>query len=199
MECIFVHWVAREKYRLIPHFASCNSKPSPPASLCQHGTPGGMVHSPPLYRYVITLFWRGRSVRLIRLEKRSLSVGKNFGLAKTLTLGKEQISMSNLRISYAYLMGSNALDSSTSYLFLRNTLAKFKKDWRNTLLAILIYVTWENCWNSSNKANLRDLIAATNLVILFKLDSNRWFFSLCDLEIWWMTIDKHESTSSILH
>ena len=38
-----------------------------------------------------------------------------------------------------------------------------------------------------NKANLRDLIAATGLVILLKLESNRRFFSPCDLEIWWMT------------
>ena len=38
-----------------------------------------------------------------------------------------------------------------------------------------------------NKANLRDLIAATGLVILLKLDWNRRFFSLCDLEIGWMT------------
>ena len=38
-----------------------------------------------------------------------------------------------------------------------------------------------------NKANLRDLIAATGVVILLKLDSNRRFFSPCDLEIWWMT------------
>ena len=38
-----------------------------------------------------------------------------------------------------------------------------------------------------NKANLRDLIAATGLVILLKLDSNRRFFSPCDLENWWMT------------
>ena len=38
-----------------------------------------------------------------------------------------------------------------------------------------------------NKANLRDLIAATGLVILLKLDLNRPFFSQCDLEIWWMT------------
>ena len=37
-----------------------------------------------------------------------------------------------------------------------------------------------------NKANLRDLIAVTGLVILFKLDSNHRFFSPCDLEIWWM-------------
>ena len=38
-----------------------------------------------------------------------------------------------------------------------------------------------------NKANLRDLIAATGLVILLKLDLNRRFFSPCDFEIWWMT------------
>ena len=37
------------------------------------------------------------------------------------------------------------------------------------------------------KANLRDLIAASSPVILLKLDSNRLFFSRCDLEIWWMT------------
>ena len=34
-------------------------------------------------------------------------------------------------------------------------------------------------------ANLRDLIAAIGLVILVKLDSNRQFFSPCNLEIWW--------------
>ena len=38
-----------------------------------------------------------------------------------------------------------------------------------------------------NKANLRDLIAATGLVILLKLDSNHQFLRPCDLEIWWMT------------
>ena len=37
-----------------------------------------------------------------------------------------------------------------------------------------------------NKANLRDLIAGTGLVIILKLDSNRWFFRPCNLEIWWM-------------
>ena len=42
-------------------------------------------------------------------------------------------------------------------------------------------------WMTLNKANLRDLIAATSLVILLKLDSNRRFFRPCDLEIWWMT------------
>ena len=48
------------------------------------------------------------------------------------------------------------------------------------------------CFNEQNilfcnKANLRDLIAATGLIILLKLDSNHRFFSPCDLEIWWMT------------
>ena len=43
------------------------------------------------------------------------------------------------------------------------------------------------CCQMINKVNFRDLIAATGLVILLKLDSNRRFFSPCDLEIWWMT------------
>ena len=38
-----------------------------------------------------------------------------------------------------------------------------------------------------NKANLRDLTAATSLVILLKLDKKSSIFSLCDLEIWLMT------------
>ena len=46
---------------------------------------------------------------------------------------------------------------------------------------------WEHGENIVNKANLRDLIAATGRVILLKLDLNRRFFSPCDLEIWWMT------------
>ena len=40
---------------------------------------------------------------------------------------------------------------------------------------------------TGNKANLRDLIAATCLVILLNLDLNRRFFTPCDLDIWWMT------------
>ena len=44
-----------------------------------------------------------------------------------------------------------------------------------------------------NKANLRDLIAATVLVISLKLDSNRRFFSPCDLEIWLMTPIKNRA------
>ena len=41
-------------------------------------------------------------------------------------------------------------------------------------------VTITQHWNI---ANLRDLIAATGLVILLKLDSNNLFFMLYDLEI----------------
>ena len=44
--------------------------------------------------------------------------------------------------------------------------------------------TREMIWN---KTNLRDLITATGLVILLKLDSNHRLISLCDLKIWWMT------------
>ena len=45
-------------------------------------------------------------------------------------------------------------------------------------------IRWqEHC----QQANLRDLIAATGLLVLLKFDPNRRFFSPCDLEIRWMT------------
>ena len=47
---------------------------------------------------------------------------------------------------------------------------------------------------SWNKANLRDLIAATGLAILLKLDSYRQIFSPCDLEIWWMTLKNNRAS-----
>ena len=37
--------------------------------------------------------------------------------------------------------------------------------------------------NLNNKANLRDLIAGTGLVILYKLDSNDWFSYAYDFQI----------------
>ena len=45
---------------------------------------------------------------------------------------------------------------------------------------------WSGSHFKNNKANLRDLIAATGLVFLLKI-VNHQFFSLCDHEIWWMT------------
>ena len=51
-----------------------------------------------------------------------------------------------------------------------------------------------SCFHSIyNKANLRDLIAATGLVILLKFDPNQWLFVLCDLEIWWMTLENNRA------
>ena len=44
------------------------------------------------------------------------------------------------------------------------------------------------CYQLQNKGNLRDLIAATGLVILLKFYPNHPFFSPCDLEIWRMTL-----------
>ena len=60
--------------------------------------------------------------------------------------------------------------------------------WTNDGLSYwCIYASLGRSRSQWTKANLRDLIAATGLVILLKLDSNRRFFSPCDLEILWMT------------
>ena len=45
-----------------------------------------------------------------------------------------------------------------------------------------------------NKAYLRDLRAATGLVILLKVDSNHLLISMCDLEIWWMTSENNKAS-----
>ena len=51
-----------------------------------------------------------------------------------------------------------------------------------------IIFTWLSLMNITFKqGNLGDLIAATGLVILLESDSYCWYFSLCDLEIWWMS------------
>ena len=59
----------------------------------------------------------------------------------------------------------------------------------NTMYLLHILLPLQNCIQhiNKNKTNLRDLIAATGLVILLKFDPNHQFFSPCDLEIWWMT------------
>ena len=46
---------------------------------------------------------------------------------------------------------------------------------------------------AKNKANLRDLISATSLVILLKLDSHWRFFSPRELEIWWKTMENNRA------
>ena len=45
----------------------------------------------------------------------------------------------------------------------------------------------KQCVTLSNKENLRNLIAATGLVISNWIHLNRQFFRPCDREIWWMT------------
>ena len=40
---------------------------------------------------------------------------------------------------------------------------------------------------------IRDLIAASGLGILLKFDPNHRFFSPCDLEIWWMTLENNRA------
>ena len=58
----------------------------------------------------------------------------------------------------------------------------------------ILQISWldKSIW-INNKANLRDLIAATSLVILLKLDSNCRLFSPCDHEIWWMTLKNYRA------
>ena len=43
------------------------------------------------------------------------------------------------------------------------------------------------------------MIAATSLVISLKLDSNRRFFSSCDLDIWWITSINYRAPLYTLH
>ena len=57
--------------------------------------------------------------------------------------------------------------------------------WSNVINNLFISYTTLNARYS--KAKMRDLIAATGLIILLKLDSTRRFFISCDLEIWWTT------------
>ena len=60
------------------------------------------------------------------------------------------------------------------------------------MLAIIVLVLELDCYEQ-NKANLRDLIAATGIVILLKLDSNRRFFSPCDLAVLRMTLKNNRA------
>ena len=69
--------------------------------------------------------------------------------------------------------------------------------WQNSVLMLSnMFSPWHlyQIWCLCLKTNLRDLIAATGLVILPKLDSNRWLISPCDLGIWWMTSKNNKAT-----
>ena len=60
------------------------------------------------------------------------------------------------------------------------------KKWHRKCALLIFKVICEI--SRSRKANLRDLIAATGLVICLKFYLNHRFFGLCDLEIWCMTL-----------
>ena len=69
-----------------------------------------------------------------------------------------------------------------------NTVQWWKWNFSYCLANVMMHVFLLDVFQiKTNKANLRDLIAATGPVILLKFDPNNRFFSPCDLEIWWMT------------
>ena len=53
--------------------------------------------------------------------------------------------------------------------------------WRLLFISTIVYYIWID--HHCNKANLRNSIAPTGLLILLKLDSNHQLFSPCDLEM----------------
>ena len=66
--------------------------------------------------------------------------------------------------------------------------------WGHTeLMTVNVCINVTTCQYHSNKANLRDLIAATGLVIVLKFDPNHRFFVPCDLEIWWMALENNRA------
>ena len=67
--------------------------------------------------------------------------------------------------------------------------------WKISCALLNFIWTWKHWWLYDNKANLRDLIAATGLVILLKLDSNCRFFARVTLKFdgWPWKIIRHVS------
>ena len=96
---------------------------------------------------------------------------------------------------------SNELSSNPENLISR--LHRMEKTLRQAFYCLLNHDIKHRLWSSQlnfrnlgymkNKANLRDLIAATGLVILLKFYPNHQFFSPCDLEIWWMTLENNRA------
>ena len=89
----------------------------------------------------------------------------------------------NTRLRKLTKFGADYWKTSTSIA--ENVPISFKHDYRRPTLMSRCDVI--NDVININNANLRDLIAATGLVILIKFDPNHRFFSLRDLEIWCMT------------
>ena len=104
----------------------------------------------------------------------------------------QSMDMAALNINISILHCISALSCRHVFSLTSVSLLTFPWEWCMLHGSHYIFLTF--CMDNKievyhfvNKANLRDLIAATGLVILHKLDLNHRFFSPCDLEIWWMT------------
>ena len=108
-------------------------------------------------------------------------------------------------LNRCWVIANCTLGNKLQWNFNQNT--KQKSIWKCCLLDGRHFVqgemSWTNFIGNKNNANLRDLIAAICLVILLKLDSNRRFFSPCNLELdgWPRKIIGHlfYATSSFVH
>ena len=65
--------------------------------------------------------------------------------------------------------------------------------WGRAKHAFCVFLYRKYCLHGINKAHLEDLIAATGLLILLNLGSNRGFFVLFDPEIQWMTLKNYRT------
>ena len=68
------------------------------------------------------------------------------------------------------------------------------------LASCMVVLFWDFVFQ---QGKFEGLIAVSSLIILLKLDLSCWFFSLCNLEIWWMTLKNIGhlfcTTSSFVH
>ena len=99
------------------------------------------------------------------------------------------------RTQYRPLLWHNGDTHDIDFTLLELDNKGLNKDWlKSSINSVVLLI---QCilakWIWDNKANLRDLIAATGLAILLKFDPNHRFFSPCDLEIWCMTSKKNRA------
>ena len=84
----------------------------------------------------------------------------------------------------------------TSAWWFAKSMSTVSQQWP-VLITMISMIQLRQCQDNAaavrNKANLRDLIAATGLVILLKFDPNHRFFVPCDLEIWWMALENNRA------
>ena len=133
----FVHWVARGKYRLILHFASCNSKPSPPARLCQHGTRWDPWRDGP-FPAILQVMWQ--------LDPLWLANWPRFiGTAELQQIPRE----STNRIEFLHLWGIDKLIFWSHYIFKQLIGRLLLCSVRHIMVNCLWHVWNADCWKVS--------------------------------------------------